>query len=175
MYDVKELIDRLKYIANLKTNVDLAEELNISYNTLNTWIKRGKLPQDILIGFSKKFNISLDYLIFGKIEQSIKEDKQTSLFNNIESIDSEKFIYYGQYRELNINFKTELKLNKTLIHSGAYYLLFKGNIYFISKATIDIFKNLVILDIDSNLTNNISLQEFKALKIGLIIEAKIVK
>jgi len=172
MYDVKELINRLKDTANLKTNVELAGALNISYNTLNTWIKRGKLPQDVIIEFAKKFDISLDYLIFGKLEQVIQEDREQNLLENIVENNNENFIYYGKYNELNISFKSEIKLNKTLIHSGAFYLLSKNDIYFIVRAIIDVFKNQVVLDIDGNLDNNISLEEFKNLKIGLITDIK---
>ena len=164
MYNIKEVIERMKKVANISSNASLARLLNISYNTLNTWIKRNKLPQEVLIEFAKKFNTSLDYLIFGHIEpDEIEKIEDQKITNEIE------FIYYGEYEPLNITINSKLKLNSTLLHSGAYYLLKQNDIYYIAKAYFNPFEENVLIK-TSFFEKTIKKDIFLQYKIGLIQE-----
>ena len=83
LYNIKEVIEKMKQIANIDSNVQLAKIFNVSYNTLNTWIKREKFPQEILIEFVKKYNCSLDYLVLNKktpIDTSSSTEPESNIF-----------------------------------------------------------------------------------------------
>ena len=157
MYNIKDLINRMKIVANISSNADLARELNVSYNTLNTWIKRNKFPQEILISFAKKYNTSLDYLIFGynEPENNKKEDKNSEL------------IYYGEFEPLNISKPSKLILDNTLLQSEAYYLLMQDSIYYIAKVSFNPFELLATI-ITPSFTATIKKDDFLKYNIGLI-------
>jgi hypothetical protein len=167
MYDIKKVINKMKQIANIDSNASLARLLNISYNTLNTWIKRHKLPQEVILSFCKKYNCSLDYLL-------LEDNNNPTLFinntikNNNETSEIYSFIYYGDIKnEQNFNKPLELTINTTLMHSNSYYLLNKENIYLVAKCSFDIFDNIVYIE-NENITHKISLDNFKEINRGLI-------
>ncbi len=86
---------------NIKPSV-LADELKISRGTVTGW-KSGKIPSsDILIKLSTRFNVSVDYLLFGK-------DNNSALTLSIEE---NKII--KEYRYLSDKSKTEIR--STLNH-----------------------------------------------------------
>ena len=81
MYDIKRVIDKIKQIANLKSNADLARLLNISYNTLNTWIKRNSIPFNVITCVSQEFNISLNWLFLNVGAMYLQENNDTTNIN----------------------------------------------------------------------------------------------
>ena len=76
MYLIKDVILKMKKIAGVDSNIELSKYLNISYNTLNTWIKRGKLPQETILSFCEQNNCSLDYLLLNKNANLFDEKKK---------------------------------------------------------------------------------------------------
>lgn len=170
MYDIKKVITKIKYLMNIESNIDLAKRLNVSYNTLNTWIKRGKLPQEVLYNLASEYKASLDYLLFEDSEKINRAngnllDESNSTDTNILS-----FTYYGTFDALNIKPGDILTLNSTLLHSGGYYILYKENIHIITESIFDIFnKRVTIKSYDKSTT--IDINEFKRYNIGLIIES----
>ena len=62
MYDVKEVIKKLKEVSNSKNNVELAEKMEVGYDTLKAWIKRKTIGSsfDIIYKFCENNNYSLD-------------------------------------------------------------------------------------------------------------------
>ncbi len=172
MYDVKDLIEKMKLVAKLKTNTDLAKELNVSYNTLNTWLKRKKLPQEVIINFANKYNTSLDYLL---LKSNPSDNVQINLFNNEAEIpiDSgtllQSFVFYGEYEPLNIKPGDILELNSTLLHSDAHYLLHYNDIYFIAKVIINIFSDSATIITTDNYKKEININNFKDHNMGMII------
>jgi hypothetical protein len=167
MYDIKDVINKMKLIANIDSNANLARLLDISYNTLNTWLKRHKFPQEILIAFCKEYNCSLDYLLLNK-------DTKVNLFNQDNNTanypkNADNFTYYGNISNIpELNTPTTLTLDKEKLHSNSYYLLFKENIYTVALCKFDIFNNTVSITIDSN-TNILPLEIFNTINKGLII------
>jgi len=156
MTDIKMVITKLKEIAKVDSNIELANYFDISYNTLNTWIKRGKIPQDVLLEFCIKNSCSLDYILLNK-------ELDNTLFTSIKKQISDKFIYYGEFKELDISFKSTLTLDKNLYQSGAFYLMYKNSIYTISRVIFDIFNTTATID-----NQTISFKDFKEINIGLI-------
>ena len=165
MYDIKKTILKMKEIAHLDSNADLARFLNISYNTLNTWIKRGKLPQETLYNFCLKQNCSLDYLIFDK--------SKNNLFNKSEEsfIDSNiyTFKYYGKYFENYNKEYIELFLDRKKRHSNANFLLEKNGIYTIAICIFDIFNNNVLIKYNG-FEYSVNIEVFNSINRGLILK-----
>ena len=169
MYDVKELINRMKTVANINSNVKLAEILNVSYNTFNTWLKRHKLPQDVLYNFCIEYKCSLDYLIFNKNDSySLLNFQKTAETENKTDDSFLNHLFYGTYEPLNIKPGQNLKLNGTLLHSGAYYLIKVNSIYLIAKVDINPFENIAFIKAN-NFSKELPLKEFINIKIGLIL------
>ena len=181
MYKVKELIEKMKLTAMLKTNTDLAKELNVSYNTLNTWLKREKLPQEIILKFANNYNTSLDYLL---LNSSTLSNQGNGLFSCAETTNMHispshcndncinTFKYYGEYEPLSIKPGDTLELNSTLFHSCGHYLLKYDNIYFIAKVIIDTYSNRATIITSNSSEYNIDISSFKSHNNGIITEIK---
>lgn len=59
--------DELDY--NLITQKELSEKIGISYNTLQSWITKDRLPDaEQALKIAKELNTSIEYLITGKAE-----------------------------------------------------------------------------------------------------------
>ncbi len=163
MYDIKEVIKKIKEIANIHSNIELARLFNVSYNTLNTWIKRNKFPQEILIKFCQDYNCSLDYLI---LNTSFKPNPPlTAIFGkNIDTFD-----FYGEFEPLKIDFYAKLTLKKDFYINGSFYLIKKNEIYFLTQAFFSLDKYNVTLKVN-NTSYLLSLDEFKEINLGMIIK-----
>ena len=166
MYNIKDIINRMKKVANIESNAALARELNVSYNTLNTWIKRNKFPQEILISFVKKYSTSLDYLIFGCNEQETNCLSKTNEFK-----ENNEYIYYGEFEPLNINRASKLVLDSTLFHSGAFYLLLQKSVYYIAKVYFNPFESTATIK-TPYFNTTIKQEEFLKYNLGLIKDIK---
>jgi hypothetical protein len=156
MQDIKIVIQKLKEIAKLNSNIELANYLNISYNTLNTWIKREKIPQEVLINFCIKNSCSLDYLLLDK-------EFKTTLFSTSNTNSKDSFEFYGSIKELDIKGKTILKLEKNIYHNGAYYLIYSNDIYYVKEVYFNILDSKVTID-----NTTIDINKFKDINLGLI-------
>jgi phage repressor protein C with HTH and peptisase S24 domain len=66
MNHLKEILERLKKYYKVENNRQLAEKLEINYQTLNTWLKRNKIPYDLLFKIGQNENISYDWLLTGE-------------------------------------------------------------------------------------------------------------
>lgn len=167
LYEIKTLIQKMKDLSNCSSNIALAKHLGVSYNTLNTWIKRGKIPQEILLSFCIRNNCSLDYLLLEK-----EDNKHPTLFKLDNSAPQsyymdkrEKVTFLGEYQQLNIKPGDTIIVNKGIRYSPAYYLLIKNRIYFISKVSLNPFLNsALIIDYEIKIT----LEEFNKINLGII-------
>ena len=162
MTNIKDLINKIKTVAKVSSNIELANYFNISYNTLNTWIKRGKIPQDILLDFCIKNNCSLDYLLLEKQTNNLFEYNDTNSDTN-----SYSFTYYGKVKELNIEQKAKLILDKNLLHNNGYYLTYLNTIYFIVNVEFDLFNITALLKYKDKF-KKLTIKEFKDINLGLI-------
>ena len=181
MYNVKDLIEKMKLTAGIKTNTDLSKELEVSYNTLNTWLKRKKLPQEVILNFATKYNISLDYLL--QESNPLNNIENDSLFSSNTTIHSEQntptitsnnlktFVFYGEYEPLTIKTGDMLELDAALLHSNGHYLLKYDNIYFIAKVTLNVYTNKATIT-TSESQNSIDISSFKDHNIGIITNIK---
>ncbi len=52
--------------SGLKTGSSLAEALGVSPQAISNYRKRGAMPASLIIRFSEKFEVSLDWLVKGK-------------------------------------------------------------------------------------------------------------
>ena len=160
----------MKKIAKLSSNAELARVLDVSYNTFNTWLKRSKLPQEVLISFCKRFDCSLDYLILDK-NQCIKPN------NTNEKTPQDSYVqdniytyrYYGKLFGIENSSFIDLTINKALMHTDANYLLNINDIYFVAFVSFDIFNNIAKVKYN-NKEKDLSISEFKEINRGLITE-----
>ena len=77
IYNANEILQRLTFFSNLSTKKELSKVLNVSYNTLQTWIKRNSIDFDYIYSHVKKNNISLDKLF--------KIDEDSEVLEKIEA------------------------------------------------------------------------------------------
>ena len=93
-----------KTIASLRksrgwTQVELAEKLDISDKTISKWESEAGMPEiSQLPALSKLFDVSIDFLMTGKIDETISLDDMDSvkrMFYLIKNDDVENYIKYG--------------------------------------------------------------------------------
>ncbi len=167
MYNIKEVIKKMKNVLNIDSNIELANYLKVSYNTLNTWIKRGKIPQEVIYDFCQNNSCSFDYLLIDKPKSTLQ------LKNKDENSDNEiKFKYYAFCDELNIPFGSTLYLSPTLTISNGFYLLKSNNIYTLLRCKIDIFNNKATIYDKNSILTTLDIQEFNSIKVGLLTNFK---
>ena len=70
------VLDRLKKVLHIATDIELAKALGIKRGTISSWRHRGTLDYSLIIDFCKKNNISLDWLFFGKGSMYIQDRKE---------------------------------------------------------------------------------------------------
>ena len=73
MFNIDEIIVRLKYIEGVETDSELSEKLGITPQNINMWKKRNTIPYELLFEYCLDKNISIDWLTTGKtLEHSLK-------------------------------------------------------------------------------------------------------
>lgn len=75
MYNKKEILGRLKQLFNATSEGELAKCLGISKPTLSNWYKRDSINYD-LVFHSMKTNTNLNWLLTGKGEMLLSDDKK---------------------------------------------------------------------------------------------------
>lgn len=72
------VVTRLKSALKIKTNLELAEVMNIAPNTISSWTKRESIPFLKLIAICDKYRISLDWLVgFKENATEVQEPEST--------------------------------------------------------------------------------------------------
>jgi hypothetical protein len=66
MYNVNEILDRIKKILNFKTDTELSEYLKINTTTISSWRSRNHI--DLIRIFEELKNINLNWLLFDNDE-----------------------------------------------------------------------------------------------------------
>jgi len=66
MDNAKIILKRIAQVIGVSNNKELAEKLGVSYNTLNTWIKRNNVPMNIITEIVQKRQLNYDWLLTGK-------------------------------------------------------------------------------------------------------------
>lgn len=69
----KVILDRMMFALNTPPGT-YAEVLDISPNTVKTWLRRGEVPLKYIQGFAKKYEVSVDWIMRGK--KLVAEDKK---------------------------------------------------------------------------------------------------
>ncbi|MFH1984156.1 MAG: helix-turn-helix domain-containing protein [Pseudomonadota bacterium] len=65
-----DILDRLKSVAGIKLDIDLATKLGIGQSTLANWKSRSSLDHALIISFCEDRGISTDWVFFDKGEPS---------------------------------------------------------------------------------------------------------
>jgi len=74
MQNANKIIEKLKNVFNLSTDIELAGLLKISPTTLSTWKSRNSMDYKLIIDLCEAHDIDLNYLFLGrnKSEESLK-------------------------------------------------------------------------------------------------------
>ena len=91
----KNVKNELEY--NLITQKELAAKLGISYNTLQSWITKDRLPDaEQALKIAKELNTSIEYLVTGKVEhQEIKNPHIQDLLPKLNHLSDENLDLLG--------------------------------------------------------------------------------
>lgn len=60
-----EVIERMKWAARLKNDSAVARALEVTPQALSNYKKRGEMPSGLVLDFSERFGVGLDWLISG--------------------------------------------------------------------------------------------------------------
>jgi ribosomal protein S16 len=78
MESIKEVLGRLCLFYGVSNNRKLSEKIDINYNTISTWVKRGSIPYDKLHNIVQRESISFDWLLTGKGQMHPEEPANSS-------------------------------------------------------------------------------------------------
>jgi len=65
-YSFLNITDRLMEVFEVKNLKDLSAVLDVNYATFSTWLRRDKIPYDLLVSLCVEKKISLDWLLLDK-------------------------------------------------------------------------------------------------------------
>lgn len=94
-----EVIDRMKWAGRLKNDSAVARALDITPQALSNYKKRGEMPSNLIIEFSERFGISIDWLVTGVgdvYRRAVAAEEGASYSARSEAIDPEEIIYIGK-------------------------------------------------------------------------------
>lgn len=95
-----EVIDRMKWAGRLKNDSAVARALDITPQALSNYKKRGEMPSNLIIEFSERFGISIDWLVIGTGDVyrrgAAAAEDGAAYSGKAESIDPEEVIYIGK-------------------------------------------------------------------------------
>jgi transcriptional regulator with XRE-family HTH domain len=125
-YNGKLFLERLKEVSNNKKHYEIAEDLNVSDETVSRW--NNKIPTtDNLLKISEQYNCSIDYLL-GVSDVEICKKK------NLSDIIRDLFFYYLLNEDRSIRFCSErenvyaskyLGYGEVIFYGDEFYNLFK--------------------------------------------------
>lgn len=76
------LYDRLAYLAGSRSPREISRKLSLAYNTVRNY-GQGRLPQgEMLVDFSARHGVSIDWLLLGKGEPYMGEEDRISVAKN---------------------------------------------------------------------------------------------
>lgn len=95
-----EVIDRMKWAGRLKNDSAVARALDITPQALSNYKKRGEMPSNLIIEFSERFGISIDWLVIGTGDVyrrgAAAAEEGAAYLGKPESIDPDEIIYLGK-------------------------------------------------------------------------------
>jgi len=60
-----DIIERMRWAGKLKNDSAVARVLSVTPQALSNYKKRGEMPSDLVLAFSERFGITLDWLLSG--------------------------------------------------------------------------------------------------------------
>ncbi len=60
-----EIIEKMRWAGKLKNDSAVAKRLGVTPQALSNYKKRGEMPTDLVLKFSKMYDLSMDWLITG--------------------------------------------------------------------------------------------------------------
>ncbi|MCC6501656.1 MAG: helix-turn-helix domain-containing protein [Deltaproteobacteria bacterium] len=94
-----DVIDRMKWAGRLKNDSAVARALDITPQALSNYKKRGEMPSNLIIEFSERFGISIDWMVTGSgdvYRRAAAAEDGAPYSGKSESIDPEEIIYIGK-------------------------------------------------------------------------------
>jgi hypothetical protein len=111
MNEIKDILERLKTLFNLKKDVELADKLSVHYSNITAWRNRNTMNYEILFTICKENKINLNWLINGEGEIYLHQE---NIYTNNEPnlIISEPTFAYN---EKNSEIVIKLEINPIII------------------------------------------------------------
>lgn len=105
MNNSKEIIERIKHLLGVSSNIELSKKLGVSYNTLNSWLKRGHIPDKYINNIVQSEQVSYDYIMTGRMEE---KSKKKYLPVSLYQADAGVGIYNYSQKEILLTLNTEI-------------------------------------------------------------------
>lgn len=80
MNEAEKVLHRLATLLNTQNDAHLAKELNVSTSTLWNWKARDTVPYKVCVEVAQRKNVSLDWLLTGKVETQQSFTDTSKLF-----------------------------------------------------------------------------------------------
>jgi transcriptional regulator with XRE-family HTH domain len=109
----RDIINRLKIVHSVDRDVDLARKMNISKNTLSSWLSRNSINWYIVLKYMPK-NISCDWLVSGDGSMVIHSQKTMEIREGKHLINLNGTITIARLTILATN-EDPIKINDTII------------------------------------------------------------
>lgn len=93
-----EVIDRMKWAGRLKNDSAVARALDITPQALSNYKKRGEMPSNLIIEFSERFGISIDWLVtgVGDVYRRAMAAEEGAAYAGSSNVDPDELIYIGK-------------------------------------------------------------------------------
>lgn len=85
--DNYSILERMQKVASVKSGKELAEKLGVPASTLSNWKNKTSVPLDVLFGFSKKYDVDLNWLVTGNDPETKLEEMEVELLKRFKQLD----------------------------------------------------------------------------------------
>lgn len=120
-----EVIDRMKWAGRLKNDSAVARALDITPQALSNYKKRGEMPSNLILEFSERFGISIDWLVTGAgdVYMRAQAAEEGAPYEGAAtgSVDPEEIIYMGKLLKI---IRAEDKSHSAAIKNAIDSMLF---------------------------------------------------
>lgn len=126
-FDSCLIIERMKQAISVREDKELALSLNVQAGTLSKWKTRNSLPIETLLEFAEHYQISVEWLIYGRSSQQLDTAQQMALlaFN---ALDEKKKLEAIAFMSGLKNAQPNSGINLTANGSGNNQQIFHGEV-----------------------------------------------
>uniref|UniRef100_UPI0040483943 helix-turn-helix domain-containing protein n=1 Tax=Aliarcobacter sp. TaxID=2321116 RepID=UPI0040483943 len=96
MKNLNDILNRLKESLSIKTDMELAEKLDLSSGVISNWKARNKIPYNEIFTICENNNFDINYIFYNKINDNIQKEEnfKENIIKNLDNLNEKQLKYF---------------------------------------------------------------------------------